>query len=268
MRLFGKFFGGIAKAVGRGMQTVGRVLSNTGIPVVSDIGYNIESAGIDVEYKGKEMSRNIGESAAYDASAPTVQQTVDLHKLLSEYNSVIQKEIDPIEEKILKGVEEFFRQLNKMVEENQLGVQTNYLEKDQVETLSKIKGEIRKYVSRHISLDNHECLNILAMNPGQEKKNRMDAFRKSVLQEATKNMWNELEGTFNKMLTRFWELFDSSLDKQIEQVSKMKDKFDQIIQNDDTATREQAKAEAQSTLSAAQLVALILSSDGTKGGIS
>ncbi len=249
-RAVGKVAGGAIKLVGKGIEKVGDITNN---PTVSEAGRSMQDAG-------DRLAGNIGRTGAYDSGEPGVKQTIDLNKEIAVYAKKIGYESDKIEEEILSNVRMTFDSLNKYVADQELSMDLNTLKREQNDCINNARNIMKNHISKRVSLDDRECLDVLKMQPGQEKEYRMNRFTDAVFIEGKKQLQNALDLSINKMYSDFWGNFDGMMRNIENTITAERNTLNKIVQNDDTATREYEKIKAESVILGTNLVECVMNS--------
>lgn len=154
---------------------------------------------------------------SYDVNTADLQATVKIQKALTEFRSDTQSRSAKLENEIIKesreSLDNFIDELrtynNIRYGNRRLNINISSIEREQRNTEDQIHGFIVKRVIKRISLDDNECCEILKLNPGSEKSNKLDAFYKKVLQEAVNELSHILRNTMENQT--------DSVEKRIQQ---------------------------------------------------
>jgi hypothetical protein len=142
--------------------------------------------------------------------------------------------MDTIENQSLEKNNEYFnyliKEVKKINETTDANINIQRVEKYQRDIESKIKGNLRNYLSKRVSLDDKECLKILKMEAGKNKEKRMNQFGKKVIQEALEKLSNEID----RITKAQQELIEKVLNQKI----------DELILNNKKRLKEFKKIEA------------------------
>lgn len=136
-----------------------------------------------------DTSEKVGERDSYDSRSSSVADTINISEILTEFTMKTRDETDLIEEKVIDEIDDYFNDLEYEVQGK---IDTSILRSSLKDTKREIKGVLKKNISRKISLDNYECLEVLEMPKGQSKTKRMAEFQKKVINEAVEELENKL----------------------------------------------------------------------------
>ena len=133
-----------------------------------------------------------GSTSSYDQNVADLELTVKIQNALTEFREDTRAKSESFEDDIIRecreDLDEFIKELKKYNRirygSSMLNIDIGQLERENRKTEDKIHGFIVKRVSKRISLDDTECLEILKLNPGAEKTRRLDEFYQKVLKEA------------------------------------------------------------------------------------
>lgn len=201
----------------------------------------------------KKTSSNVAYSESFDSERATLQETIRLNKSLTEFRLDIETQSDKLENDIIKvsrtSLDYFIKMLKKQNKieyaGRKLNLNINAIERDNRETEDMIHGFIKKRVLKDVSLDNSECLEVLSMEKGEEKKKAMKKFLDKVMSKAIIDLSEELK----KVIRRQSENVEDKVQVRIDEIEhslndNMKN-FDKIksLKESDSAELEKEKLE-------------------------
>ena len=126
------------------------------------------------------FSNKFGESS-YDDDI--LEDQIDVDKELRRVRDSMKENVDTIEEQCMGKVGELFTGLKRRSKERFPDL-VELIESKQEEAEKKLKGTILRYVKKHLSKNDKDFLEILEMQPGYEKKMKLEWQQKQVLEEA------------------------------------------------------------------------------------
>lgn len=191
-----------------------------------------------------------GSTESYDSKSADLEATLKVQKALDEFRSDTQSRSAKLENEIIKDSRESLdnfidelRTYNKIRYGNKrLNINLSNIEREHRKTEDKIHGFIIKRVSKRISLDDSECLEILKLEPGAEKTKKLDEFYKKVLKEAVKELMDVLRDTMEKQTDivedKIQQRIDSIVDvcetktADFEKIQKLKEKDESKIEQE------------------------------------
>ncbi len=164
------------------------------IPPVKDIQFIIS-----VIKEGWELVKDIfgigdkvGKSKQTNVDSCEISDLTEINNIFNEFILSIEPKVNKIEESVqeemyyyLDELVEFFNDNNEKLKEK--GIRTTTIERKIEKIKRSINGNIKKEISRNISLDNHECKQIIKMIPGERKINRMNELFELTLNKAIEN---------------------------------------------------------------------------------
>ena len=112
------------------------------------------------------------------------------------------QQADTIEKASIGAVEDYYDALLELLSQspniaaNQAGLKRLKASRTQIK--NKIKGSVKDPLAKRMSLDDEECLRILKMDPGPEKKTAMNIFSQKIINSALQNTANKVRKTLNE----------------------------------------------------------------------
>ena len=188
----------------------------------------------------KKHSSHFEYEESYDPTKAQLESTMRINNALTEFRLDVEMTSDDVERDVIRlsreSLDEFVEQLreyNKITYgERRLNINLNALERDNRRTEDEVHGYIKKRVLKRVSLDDSECLEILKMDKGEEKRRKMDAFFQKILRDAInelcdmlrKNMTTQSENVADRIQSRIDDIVRSVTEKskKFKEVEKMK----------------------------------------------
>ena len=185
-------------------------------------------------FKGSSGSSSGGDTESYDRDKADIEMTLRAQQALTDFRTDTQSRSEQLENDIVKESREYLdeflaelRRYNK-IQYGRKRLNLNSLERENSKTEDMIHGFIVKRVSKRISLDDDECTNILKMDPGDEKKEALDAFYKKVLKEAISDLSKELRNSMEKQTDNVEDKIQQRIDSIVEICETKSDEFERI----------------------------------------
>lgn len=153
--------------------------------------------------------------APMDTKNGTADEMMELNKVLLEYRSKVSKEASELEESIAGLCKERFDAIVDTLEFANSDFQfyrVETLKRKLDHFLEEIDGYFGQNISKRISLDDMECINILKMLPGDLKGQRMAELKKKVIQESIGSLCKKVRDFEND----FFEGMELSVDSRLE----------------------------------------------------
>ncbi len=237
-------FGNILNKVGNGLRAVGRGVGKfvEGFGEITGIDF-IENAGRSIQ---DFCSERISMEASYDSQAADIYSTKRLTEILVSFSDGYLDYADGIEETCIREVEncydDFIQLLEQAMEEgaNKAGLKRLKSAKGRIRRT--IKGSIRTPLARRMSLDDAECLRILEMDSGTEKRDAMKRFTQRVIREALKNTADQVRLSLDEQLEDIEDYLTGIQEEQQKGLNALKEQYDAMVAKGDqeASDREQA----------------------------
>ncbi|OEG62168.1 hypothetical protein SAMN04515654_11516 [Halanaerobium congolense] len=233
---------GLFSSISRGIKSVSNKIKkgvNKAGKVIEDVGdatdnKALKGVGRFMQSVTEETAEKTGKSRSYDNKTSSVHETKNINDILHNFSKKLEKRMDTIENQSLEKNNEYFnyliKEVKKINETTDANINIQRVEKYQRDIESKIKGNLRNYLSKRVSLDDKECLKILKMEAGKNKEKRMNQFGKKVIQEALEKLSNEID----RITKAQQELIEKVLNQKI----------DELILNNKKRLKEFKKIEA------------------------
>lgn len=165
------------------------------IPPVKDIPFIIS-----VIKEGWELVKDIfgigdkiGKSKQTNVYSCEISDLTEINNIFNEFILSIEPKVNKIEESVqeemyyyLDELVEFFNDNNENLKGK--GIRTATIERNIEKIKCSINGNLKKEISRNISLDNRECKQIIKMIPGERKTSKMNEFFELTLNKAIENL--------------------------------------------------------------------------------
>ena len=215
---------GFFKAIGRGF---GKLVEKTGSFFGSE---TIERAGRRIQDACSEVSKSTGNSISYDKDSSGVSETEKINKILSDFSLSLEKKADEIEEIAIKESNVYFNELINCLNESAVktGININSIKREMRNSEKSIKGNLKKHISKRVSLDDLKCLEILKMEPGKQKENKMRLFSKSILKEGVDKLVKDIREIIEEEQSMINEVIHDRLTDIKFDLSKKLETFDEL----------------------------------------
>lgn len=217
-------FKNIGRKVGRGIEDFGQT---SGIAFIENVGRSIQDF----------CSEEISMEASYDSQAADIYSTKRLTEILVSFSDGYLDYADGIEETCIREVEncydDFIQLLEQAMEEgaNKAGLKRLKSAKSRIRRT--IKGSVRTPLARRMSLDDAECLRILEMDSGTEKRDAMKRFTQRVIREALKNTADQVRLSLDEQLEDIEEYLTGIQEEQQKGLSTLKEQYDAMVAKGD-----------------------------------
>lgn len=185
------------------------------------------------------FSEEVASEKSFNITESDVYTTERLNALLAEFSDQYMKNADEIEKACMKSVEDYYEQFLTVVEKNSnIGYSKSAIRKMKANKLKMrkaIMNSIRDPLKRRLSLDDSECREILKMESGLRKKEKMAVFAKKAIGEALDNLADMIKETLDMQLGELEEGFVEIAEKQEKEYANLKkymDSFSNSTEND------------------------------------
>jgi hypothetical protein len=228
-------FGNIINTIGNAINIVTNLIENTKIVEV----LNKVGEGIADWFKN---TFNMGEAPSYDRDTATIDETKKMNEILQIYIEKcisISKEYDDISK---NEINKYYEQIKKNllginnISKNNSGSSSKIIDEYIIESLDMNKNEIlnnldefySKKIKEAYSLNNSELLDILKMEKGSKKTNKMNKFSADTLTNANEALFKRLEDSLKlqqnlveKKLKDYIDSKDREAKRNIERINEI-----------------------------------------------
>lgn len=210
----------VGRAIGRGVEKVGDVL---GSDTLSDMGRGIQDA----------CAEKIASEKSYDKKEANIYTTDRLNEILVSFSEGYFQQATSIENTCIRIVEEYYDKLISIIE-NAPGITYNKtnlkaLKSGKNRIHKSITGGIKDPLARRMSIDDPECLSILKMDSGSEKKQEMTKFTQKVIREALNNLSKNVRETLHDQTDDIQDYLYNISEEQEKEMRTLKEHFDKLI---------------------------------------
>ena len=225
MGVFG-FFSGAVRSIGSGLgRFVEKVGDWTGSETLQNIGQSIQSAC-------KDVSKDTGETDGYEKESARLDETKKINMILTEFSLKLEKKADEIENTAINESKVYFKELISELNQTKAntGINVSRIKRTMSTIEREIKGNLKTYISKRVSIDDSECLEVLKLDAGPRKEIEMKKFSENILQEGLKNLVKDINVVIkeqNDILTDVigekLEDIKFNLDKEIKEFKLLED---------------------------------------------
>lgn len=216
----GSAFKSAGRAIGRGVEKVGDFF---GSEKISNAGRKIQDA----------CAEKIASEKSYDKKEANIYTTDRLNEILVSFSEGYFQQATSIENTCIRIVEEYYDKLISIIE-NAPGVTYNKsnlkaLKNGKNRIAKSITGGIKDPLAKRMSIDDSECLSILKMDSGSEKKQAMTKFTQKVIREALNNLSKNVRETLNDQTDDIQDYLNNISEEQEKEMRTLKGYFDKLI---------------------------------------
>ena len=197
-------FKSVGRAVRRGIEKVGEW---TGSETLQNIGQGIQTACTDV-------SKNTGKTDRYDKERARLEETKRINMILTEFSLNLENKADEIEKTAIKESKVYFEQLINELNNSKsdTGINVSRIERTMARVEREIKGNLKTYISKRVSIDDSECLEILKLEAGYKKENEMKKFSEKILQQGLNNLVKDIKEVIKEQNDIVTEVIEERLE--------------------------------------------------------
>lgn len=224
-------FKSLGHAFGRGIEKSGNFFKSSKL---SNFGKQIQN----------KCAEKISYEESYNKMTASVNETDRLNETLISFSDGYYKQASAIEKSCTSQVEDFYDNLIQILE-NVSDISNNQaslsaLKRGKKRIKKQISKGIRKPLSKRMSLDDAECLKILSMDPGEEKKKAMSSFSQKVINEALRNLSKKVGVSLYEQLEDIENYLKNISEMQEKEYLSLKKSFDNMcsIGMEETKERE------------------------------
>lgn len=195
------------------------------------------------------VGNSVSKEERYDSEKADLQATVRIQNALNEFKNDSQTKSDRLENDIIKEsrvyLDEFIEDMKKYNDikygNRTLNINISSIERDNRKTENQIHGYITKRVIKRISLDDTECCEILKMDAGSAKTQKLNDFYKKVLKDAVKELSNLIRDAMEKQTDSVEDKIQQRIDSIVDVCETKTVEFEKIqnLKNKDEEKVEQ-----------------------------
>ena len=239
MGFLGNLLNGMKKKVREVGRSIGRAVEGFG-----------EITGIDfIENAGRSIqdfcAERISKETSYDSQAADLYSTKRLTEILVSFSDGYLDYAEKIEEACIQEVEncydDFIQLLEQAMEEGANRAGLKRLKSAKTRIRRTIKGSVRTPLARRMSLDDTECLRILEMDSGTEKKDAMKKFTQKVIDEALKNTADQVKFSLEEQLEDIEDYLTGIQEEQQKGLKALKEQYDAMVAKGDQEATDREK---------------------------
>lgn len=218
------FFSFIGDLVGRAVESIGDKIGDvTGWYGISDVGMAIQDV----------CSEEIGQEKSYEKSSANICTTERLNETLVSFSKKYLEHSEKLERECAQKIEQYFDELIKTLEtsfkDKQCVVQLRQIRNNKSKIKKMINGSVKEPLAKRMSLDDAECLKILKLDSGTEKKEKMKKFSNKVFCEALDNLSQRVKKVLDEQTEDIEDALWNYLDTKDKEVKNVKKQYDDIL---------------------------------------
>lgn len=215
-------FGWAVSKIGRGIEKVGDFF---GSEKISRFGRKVQDL----------CAEEIADEESYDVREANIYTTERLNEILVSFSEGYFQQATRIEKDCIDLVEKYFDELIGVIENAPSGFQNaanlGALKMSKKRIAKTITGGIKDPLAKRMSLDDSECLEILKMDSGEEKKKAMTDFTKKVIKEALHNLSENVHIALHDQSEDIKAYFSDIFEEQEKAMQLVKEQLDKMAKD-------------------------------------
>lgn len=196
-----------------------------------------------IEQARKEVSKTTSLS-----KATTVQQIEDISKVLRNYRSFYENNAKTVEKILKDDIDECFTDLIRRLHEKEniaKSFEFGKIQDIKNQICGDIEGTIADAIRLKLSIDNHECRQILDIKTGSERDRKMRQFTEKIIKDSKEDLADKIGWSMNQMTNNIARALQSMVKKQEDKARSDQQNFDNWIQQMENKTFDSEKAQLE-----------------------
>lgn len=185
--------------------------------------------------KGK-LSYIFGKTKQTNIDNCEINDLSEINRIFNEFIKSIEPKINDIEKSIKDEMYYYLDELVIFIEDNEKliehGIKMNRFKRDIEKLKYSIDGSMKKEISKKISLDNNECIQIMKMIPGEKKTKKMDELFEKCLTQSIENTIEKIKSSIEDIVEDIEIFIEDKLDSSDEYIKNQMNLLDKL--NNDT----------------------------------
>ena len=223
MGWFGSICRSIGMAIGKGVESVGNFL---GSDKIAEVGRNIQYA----------CAEKVAEERSYKKETANIYSTDRLNEILVSFSEGYYQQATDIENACIENVKNYYGDIIQMLKQasktTKIDSNLKRLEREKSRIGNHVHGAIKDQLAKKMSLDNTQCLEILKMDAGEEKREAMTRFSQKIISEALDNLSKQVRRTLDEQMEWIEDYLINMSEEQERAFSALKERYDEILQDD------------------------------------
>lgn len=197
-----------------------------------------------IKDKFKATSKEVGEQKPVNNES-SIEDITKINEIFYDFEKNVEQDSKPLITRIEEEIQAYADELCFTIEEDEemlksANVSTAVFKRQIKKLKSSISGKMEYEVSRTISLNNHECRQIMKMLPGKKKIDSMRELLKSAFNNGTSAVSNHIESVIEEIYENFEVLLQNAVEQrekeiksQVEVLKKLEEQEFEIEENKD-----------------------------------
>lgn len=225
-------FKSLGRMIGSGIEKIGNFFESE---KVANIGRKIQEA----------CAEEVASEKSYDKEEANIYTTNRLNEILVSFSEGYFQQATGIEKTCIKLVEDYYDKLIGIIENAPRGAHSaanlRALKSGKSRIAKTITGGIKAPLAKRMSLDDAECLRILKMDAGSDKKQAMTRFTRKVIREALDNLAKSVRVSLSEQSEDIQDYLSGISEEQERAMQVLKDRFDKMVRDNELEQSDREK---------------------------
>lgn len=147
----------------------------------------------------------VGESKQTNVDSCEISDLSEINSIFNEYILSIEPRVNKIEQSIQDEMYYYLDELIEFLNDNndrlkEKGIKITRIEKKIEKIKRRIHRNLKREISKNISLDKYECKKIIKMIPGDRKTNKMNEFLELTLNNSIENLVRDIKEAIEEIM--------------------------------------------------------------------
>ena len=221
MRFFKWLGKKIGEKIGEGAEYIGK---KTGW-------VDLEIWGSSLKNACTETAKSTGATSSYQKETASVNQTVKINEILSNFSLSLNERAEKIEDECIKDTEKYFDDMLENIKKykgDNKELNIRRIKRTLRELREDIRDSLKNHLAVRVSIDDKECLRILKMDQGSAKENEMKNYGNKVIKEGLAKLSEKVEDVISEQNGEIEEFFESILEQREKEYNDMKKQLDSM----------------------------------------
>lgn len=251
MSLFGSIFRSVGNWIGEKVENFG---ANIGNYKIMQVGRNIQDA----------CSEKVSSERSYEKETSNISSTERLNEILVSFSEGYYQQATALEKACISDVENYYDAIIDILEgaSEQIRMDTNLkrIKRAKSNIVKRIDGAVKNPLAKRMSLDDSECLRILKLDAGEEKRRQMSVFSQKVINEALLNLSKQVRESLDEQMGWIEDYIVNLSEEQEREFTVLKNQYTKMMEtgDDENYLQEQNCMNPLITFQIAEIVEKIL----------
>lgn len=194
-----------------------------------------------VEDRIEDIKNYFGGSSSYSGSS--VAERVDVEKEISKFKDDFSEKAASLEDERLQDVMGAFDQFVESLWDSYPSL-IDEIKKRQGELSGTLKGTITQYLEKHMSENNAGFREVLAMEPGSEKREKVGEKMDEILSKADRSFDRKLKKAMKKLHSELGERLRGELSEKERELEEETSAYEGLVREAETGAIDLERLEA------------------------